>query len=754
MAQGAMPSLADIERKMRESGASVPQALVKPAPPLTRRSMPPGLLIPPSEVAVVESTRAETVENKDAGAKATEAEDEADKDEGEEEEEEEEEEVDAAVLEQIRQAQGQNLMQQRFQVEQQRFGAHMQQLAEQMKISQDHIMINRAQAAKANQALLQLGAAMAQAGAAPPPEMVAQRQQLEEQRGTSTNVAHEHQRRCQEIGRAQAAAQGEFYSRQTTIAIETGNAKLYRGMLEGQSGQLKAGIQKTLADFSHGATLLHNLESRHRETAMKLSAVPAAQQEGTRQLLHGIEQQLAQLANHQRAIQQQQTALATQEQHVCLQMKTLEEAFTDKGNTEYNNLMSESEKSWLISIQRKQMHSDNPYVDNFYYEALHRKRAADMRRGASNGTAGGGGGDGNGGGGATGANQRGFMPKKLGAPKKEGNVHTPVAFAETLGKLRATNIRAPQQIIQTPIRRDVVDEPDDGSQISRMLQEKARRRQALLTIESAYRQMLIVEDLEYKLEHHGRLSHRARQSIESERATAIEKAFKLLQVPTEGNDDSHFCRILSVNKGKTLVLRLAPWFSPTHKHAVLLSLVRTVDTLVGPGRAGKLPLSSEQAEHLGGLEHFLVPTVQHTLNAMSVAMLTGCLQQAIVSCSTAERCDGMLHEYGATILYSICRCADLLLSGGKVPGADQAEWMSAIAALAQTLVGGLERALHRQSSGTGLLWELTSLLAAHSDAPTRALLKAKLASLAPGEVGKRPPAVQAFLKTVGVAESR
>lgn len=345
------------------------------------------------------------------------------------------------------------------------------------------------------------------------------------------------------------------------------------------------------------------------------------------------------------------------------------------------------------------------------------------------------------------------MPKKLGAPKKDLNLHNPTALEDTLGKLRATNIRAPQQIIQTPVRPDVVEEADDGSVISRLLQEKARRRQALLTIESAYRQMLIVEDLEYKLENHGRLSQRARQSIEGERVAAIDKAFRLLQVPTEGNDDTEFCRILSVNKGKTLVLRLAPWFSPPQKHAVLLSIVRSVGTLVAPARAGKQAEGAEQAEHVGGLEHYLIPAIQTACGGVPVAMLTACLQETVGSCSSSQKCDGMLQDFGATLLYSICRHADMQLSSGKVPAPEQKAWMSAIAVLAARMVGALERGLKRQNASVGLLWELTSLLAAHSDKPTRELLKSKLAGLAP--TGDQvPPPVQAFLATVGAAEAK
>ena len=34
---------------------------------------------------------------------------------------------------------------------------------------------------------------------------------------------------------------------------------------------------------------------------------------------------------------------------------------------EYANLMTQKEKDWIIKIQLMQLHTDNPYVDDYYY---------------------------------------------------------------------------------------------------------------------------------------------------------------------------------------------------------------------------------------------------------------------------------------------------------------------------------------------------------------------------------------------------
>ena len=39
----------------------------------------------------------------------------------------------------------------------------------------------------------------------------------------------------------------------------------------------------------------------------------------------------------------------------------------DNSGDPYAGLMTSKEKSWLISIQLNQLHTDNPHVDDYYY---------------------------------------------------------------------------------------------------------------------------------------------------------------------------------------------------------------------------------------------------------------------------------------------------------------------------------------------------------------------------------------------------
>lgn len=292
----------------------------------------------------------------------------------------------------------------------------------------------------------------------------------------------------------------------------------------------------------------------------------------------------------------------------------------------------------------------------------------------------------------------------------------------------------------------------DDTKLTRELQEKARRRQALFTIEMAYRQLLVTEDLAYKLENHGKLGSRARQSIEGERSTAIKKAFELLQVPAkDGTADegafTDFKRILTIGKGRTLVQRLGPLLAVPQKHAVLHALLTLSDGLVTPKAGKQTPAAAAlHAEHLNGLMQNTMPTGLQIVSVVPLQVLSNCMKVVTIT-------DNLLHDFGANILYAIGRRADGLLSSGKIQPSLQKEWTAALAGFAVRVAPALGKKV--AAPGTtpiGLLWELASLLAAHSDTVGKAALKVALeedAKAVAAKDGPTPPPVQGFLSLVG-----
>lgn len=424
------------------------------------------------------------------------------------------------------------------------------------------------------------------------------------------------------------------------------------------------------------------------------------------------------MTKHMGLLQSQQSMLSSREQQLQGQLHALEASLVDKGNVKYNNLMTESEKKWLVKIQAKIMQSDNPYVDDFYFHALNRKKAAMMFQKAppmpnpfhSKGHA---------------------QGRKGGKNQKEKATHEPTAFTNTLGKLKTTNFRSPAMLIATPTRADLAETDalaDEDNKESREAKQKTRRRQALLVVEAGYRYLLASEDVTYNLEQGGhRMGKKTMTNLQAKRTASIDAAYALLDVinPTavwKGGDDSNFRRIIEVSKGQALLGRLLPLFNPFQRHAVIAATIRLASGLVAP-RAGDKADTEARAKQVIELMRRLLPGICHALKEMPLPMLTS-LVQTMVAFHPAEeesRCDGLLHEFGATIVYTTCRTADAQLGGGGVPPQEQEAWTASVDKLAVNLAASLARGA-KTPQGQGL-FELASIFAAHGGEAGRAALK-------------------------------
>lgn len=177
---------------------------------------------------------------------------------------------------------------------------------------------------------------------------------------------------------------------------------------------------------------------------------------------------------------------------------------------EYSNLMSARDKHWLIGIQLSQLNTETPYIDDYYYTVLKERRA--KLRGDSQSK-------------AHKDNQLNhplIQPKghaqlvlismgKNGANIRNGQnrerknsetkadkepiirTHTPLQFENSLGKLQYGSVTAPRKIIDM----DVMGS-DSSPQFNTSIELSAQRksRQLLLHIETVYRIILKLEDLE------------------------------------------------------------------------------------------------------------------------------------------------------------------------------------------------------------------------------------------------------------------
>lgn len=184
----------------------------------------------------------------------------------------------------------------------------------------------------------------------------------------------------------------------------------------------------------------------------------------------------------------------------------------NEGYDEYANLMSTRDKQWLISIQLSQVNTDTPYIDDYYYTVFKERKTKSKGQSESK------------------AHKDNQLNHPFSQPKghvqlvlnsmnnKNGNnqrngqnirerrtsesnkdkeqsprTYTPLQFENSLGKLQCGSVTAPRKIIDMEVMGS-----DGTNPFNATLELSAQRksRQLLLHIETMYRTILKMEDLE------------------------------------------------------------------------------------------------------------------------------------------------------------------------------------------------------------------------------------------------------------------
>ncbi|XP_063986492.1 protein PAT1 homolog 1 [Diachasmimorpha longicaudata] len=213
---------------------------------------------------------------------------------------------------------------------------------------------------------------------------------------------------------------------------------------------------------------------------------------------------------------------------------------------DYSGLMSSREKQWLTNIQLLQHKTNQPYVDDYYFtvfsERQNKKNDNQDSRDRKH-------------------NNNGFGRDSR---EKEQHVltkvvYTPTQFENSLGKLQCGSVTAPRKIIDM----DVVPNSDPQQHPQQKDMKKARQR--LLEIERLYTLQLKLEDLNNPL---AQLAEQMEQPQENEepkppKKTAPELVNIMLASLIQLLHEDKLASILSIRKGKNLLLRFLPFLSVT-----------------------------------------------------------------------------------------------------------------------------------------------------------------------------------------------
>ncbi|XP_031574399.1 protein PAT1 homolog 1-like isoform X2 [Actinia tenebrosa] len=263
--------------------------------------------------------------------------------------------------------------------------------------------------------------------------------------------------------------------------------------------------------------------------------------------------------------QHQQQQQQNQHQPTDLEKKihsilTADENLNNKDR--YAGLMTRKEKEWIIKIQLLQLTSSNPNMDDYYFQTHESRKRAKERAKRGEGVE---------------FQYTGGQTQQMALPQfdREERHYKPLDFQNTLGKVSASHISHPREMVQVPNNYKDLDQ-EKGTQGS-SIKETRRRRRIMIVIDKAYDIQLQLDDLDSKL-----LESPAEQSnsIMEAKQDKVDKLFQLLKLNAQdelsNNDAELIIQVMSVRKGKVLISRLLHYFKQAQAEAILQSICRNI----------------------------------------------------------------------------------------------------------------------------------------------------------------------------------
>ncbi|XP_043286621.1 protein PAT1 homolog 1 isoform X2 [Venturia canescens] len=219
---------------------------------------------------------------------------------------------------------------------------------------------------------------------------------------------------------------------------------------------------------------------------------------------------------------------------------------------EYAGLMTSREKQWLTNLQLLQHNTNQPYVDDYYYtvfcQRLNKKNENQEQREKKH------------------HNNNGYHRDSKDRDQSQHVfttkvIYTPTQFENSLGKLQCGSVTAPRKIIDM----DVVPNSDPQANPPPQAKETKKTRQRLLEIERLYTIQLKLEDANNPL---ALLAEQQQQQAEEGEPKPVKKTPRelinaLLTSLLQLLEEDKLASILSIRKGKTLLLRFLPYLSVT-----------------------------------------------------------------------------------------------------------------------------------------------------------------------------------------------
>lgn len=348
----------------------------------------------------------------------------------------------------------------------------------------------------------------------------------------------------------------------------------------------------------------------------------------------------------------------------------------DSGRAEYTDLMGEDEKQQLVNIQRMQMHSDNPFIDDYYY-VMHTRRLTNLpitMRTPQHPQAG---------------------PEPNADPAAAPRP-TSLHFEKTLGAVTYGSTRTPRALVSI----ENTDQLDASVPVS----ADVAWREASRAVETAYSSVLRLEDIDRLAMEPGM---DRRPLFEQRMAILIATLTALGMAGGNSPRDAAIVNyILGSRKGVRLLGRLTPFLAPDQFVLVLSALMRSS---VAPEAAMQQSFGNPAIAKISELQLPSALTVIKTF-----------LDVRMASPTTLP-----LNDFQAILLYFIVRRAEAIVQHPTAPGAKELDML--VDPLVQRLQQGLAGLLGERYNAP--VWQLVLTLIQHVSPPTRSDLAVALTTV-------------------------
>ncbi|XP_037358289.1 protein PAT1 homolog 2 isoform X2 [Talpa occidentalis] len=310
----------------------------------------------------------------------------------------------------------------------------------------------------------------------------------------------------------------------------------------------------------------------------------------------------------------------------------------------YDNIMTLKEKDWVIKVLMAQLQSENPHLDDYYYQEYYQKLEKNQADKELLG-------------------QRSKVePLKLVTPyiQKAEAYESVVRIEGSLGQVAVSTCFSPRRAI---------DAVPHGTQEQETGAASSQRLRALYRIEKMFLQLLEIEE--------GQKDRLPQPCYHQQQRSQVEKLFQALKTQEQKNleeAEDGLLHVLAVRKGKILVARLLPFLSQDRAVSLLLGITQHLPFLIRRDVADQAlqilfkPLG-KCISHL---------TFQELLQALQGLML--------LSPGSSERPITVVlqNQFGISLLYALLSHGEQLIAmdSNKDPNSDHTSWTDMVILIA------------------------------------------------------------------------